>query len=128
MTHITKHHSEEEWERNDRKWYRVSLLISWNTIGVNDQLPRSRELILFKEGWLWNIMVFIEHHFCGSLVLKFISNLILVFIWCPEETDENVVLSLHHVQVLIESLFLGQEHFVNVNGGCFSLLLTIVII
>ena len=73
-------------------------------------------------------MILIEYHFGGSLILEFDSNLVLVFIWCPEEANKNVILSLHHVKVLIKCLLLGQEHFIDVNGGCFSLLLAIVIV
>lgn len=54
-------------------------------------------------------------HLCGLKGLKPSSYLILVLDWCPEVTDKALVLHFHHVQALVESFLLSQEHFVNVD-------------
>ena len=44
MTHITEHHSEKEWESNNRDWYWIGLQISWHTICIDNQLENSCEI------------------------------------------------------------------------------------
>lgn len=51
MHDIAEHYSEEEWEGNTCKYCRVHLLVTWDTISVNNLLENTRELIGLKEGW-----------------------------------------------------------------------------
>jgi hypothetical protein len=64
MAHITKHHTEEEWESYNSNNSRVSFLIGWNTISVNDQLERHCEIISLNVSWSWDCMVVISHNLC----------------------------------------------------------------
>lgn len=50
MTVVTEHHSEEEGERNDGKGGWVSLLVIRDTVGVNDQLEGSNDIVHLEEG------------------------------------------------------------------------------
>ena len=38
MTHVTEHHSEHEWESYHRYWSGVGLLVSWDTVSIDDHL------------------------------------------------------------------------------------------
>ena len=51
MTNITKHDSEQEGEDGNGKESRVDLLVSWNTVSVNDLLEGSSEVISFEVSW-----------------------------------------------------------------------------
>ena len=37
--------------------------------------------------------------------------------WRPEVSDKSLVLPLHHVQSLVQSLLPGEEHLVNADGA-----------
>ncbi len=67
-----------------------------------------------------------KHDLGGCLTLKLLSDVVLFLERSPEVTDEALVLPFHLVEGLVESLFLGQEHLVDVDGGGLTLLLTIV--
>ena len=54
MSHITEHHSEEEWEGNNGDWHWVGLKISWDTIGVYDQLEDISEVSGLEVSWSWD--------------------------------------------------------------------------
>jgi len=45
MTHITEHHTEEEWESDDGEHCWVSLLVSGDTIGIDNQLEHFGDII-----------------------------------------------------------------------------------
>jgi hypothetical protein len=51
MHDISEHDSEEEWEGNACENSRVYLLITWDTISVDNLLEYTRELIGLKESW-----------------------------------------------------------------------------
>jgi hypothetical protein len=41
-------------------------------------------------------------------------NPIFMLNWSPEIAYKALVLHFHHIQALVECLFLGQKHFINV--------------
>jgi hypothetical protein len=92
MAHITEHHSEEEWEGNKRNNNWIGFFVSWNTIGVNNQLPDSRELIGSEHGW-WNDCCVFNFGDLASLrrVCSNLVNIIRLESWSPEITDECLV-------------------------------------
>ena len=51
MTNITKHDSEQEGEDGNGKEGRINLLVSWNTVSVNNLLEGSSEVISFEVSW-----------------------------------------------------------------------------
>lgn len=126
VTHVTEHHTKEEWEgdNGDRHW--VGLLVSGDTVSIDNQLPWHAELVALEEGWLWNVVALVQHDLGGSLTGQLLSDLVLLLKRCPEVADEALVLPLHHVEGLVKSLFLGEEHLVDVNGRGLTLLLIVV--
>jgi len=117
MSHITEHHSEEEWEGNDRDWHWVGFEVSWHTIGVNDQLEHSSEVGGLEVSWSWDCVVVIGHNFGSTVLGKSALDQILLLDWSPEIADEALVLPFHLIEGLVKGLFLGEEHLVDVNGG-----------
>jgi hypothetical protein len=55
MSDITKHHGEQEGERNDSKQTRVDFLIGRNTISVHNGLEALGELVGASECW-WRLV------------------------------------------------------------------------
>ena len=51
MANITKHDSEQERENCNGEESRVYLFVSWHTIGINNLLERSCEVIGLEESW-----------------------------------------------------------------------------
>ena len=49
MSNVTVHHPKEEWERDTDIETRVSFLIGWNSILVDDLLERCSKRIEFEE-------------------------------------------------------------------------------
>jgi len=56
------------------------------------------------------------HDLGGGLVGHLSLDGVLVLVRSPEVADEALVLRLHKVEGLVESLFLGKEHLVDVDG------------
>ena len=101
MSHITEHHSEEEWECDNRDWYWVGLEVSWYTISVYDQLENTREVSCFEVSWFWDRMVIIGHNLCGRVRRETISNLSFKFKRGPEVADELLALHSHLIQSFV---------------------------
>lgn len=51
MPNITKHHGEQERERNDGKQTGVDFLVGCNTVSVHDGLEAFGELVGTRESW-----------------------------------------------------------------------------
>lgn len=117
MAHISEHHSEKEWETCDSDRGRVSFQICWDTIHIYKCLERSQELSRLKVCWPWNWMVIISRNFSGWILVDGSLNIIFKFNWSPVVAYEALVLPFHEVQSQIKSLFFGQEHLIDVNGG-----------
>lgn len=49
--------------------------------------------------------------------MKSLFNLVFLFDWGPEVTDELRVLRFHSIEGLVECFFLGEEHLVDINSG-----------
>lgn len=65
VTHITEHHSEEEWESDDSDKGWVSFQIGWDTIGIDDLLEHCSELRDFEVSWSWDRVVVISTNFAS---------------------------------------------------------------
>lgn len=116
MTHITEHHSEEEGEGDNGDDSGVGLSVGWDTVSINDELERLRELIKFEVGWLGNVVVVVSLNLGDTKFIHDLLDGLLLIGGSPEETDEALILPLHVVQGLVEGLLLGQEHLVDENG------------
>ena len=128
MTHVTEHHSEEEWEGDDRHWHWIGLKIGWHTISVHNSLENSSKVSGLEVSWAWDVMVVVSNNLGSTVLLKSALDQVLLFDWSPEITDERLVLPFHLVEGFVKSLLLSQEHFVNVNSGrSLSILLTITL-
>lgn len=60
--------------------------------------------------------------------LNFVHHFVLFLGWSPEISNEWCVLPFHHVQSLIQYLFSGNEHFVNINSWYFHTIALILVI
>ena len=116
MTHVTEHHSEEEWEGDDGHWNWVRFLVVWYTISVNNQLEDSCEVCSLEVSWSWNGVVVISDDLGSAILLQSTSHKVLLLNWRPEIPNETLVLPFHLVQGFVKSLFFSQEHFVDVDG------------
>jgi len=116
MTHITEHHTEEEWESDDGEHSWVSLLVSGNTIGIYNQLEHLSHIIQFNVSWSSNVVVFKKIHFHCRKLLDPSHDIVLFLGWSPEISNERLVLPFHHIECLIQSLFSCNKHFVNINS------------
>ena len=61
MTYISKHHSKQKWKDCYREQSWIHLLISWNTISVNNLLERSCKIICFEMSWWTLISSWLSH-------------------------------------------------------------------
>ena len=59
MTHITEHHSKEEWEGRHCQQSWVSFKVVGSTISVNNLLESEGEFVEWNVGW-WNNLVIVE--------------------------------------------------------------------
>lgn len=101
VTHITEHNAKEEWEGRDSHRGRVSLLVLWYTVSINDQLEAGSSLICLYIGRSLNTVVVVsDHSHCweyGNLA----HDLLFLLCWSPKVSNECRVLHLHHVERLI---------------------------
>ena len=63
MHDITKHDSEKEWEGHTCKDCGINLLVTRNTIGINNLLEYACELVSLEECWLFQ-----SWHVCWTLL------------------------------------------------------------
>ena len=117
MAHITEHHSEEEWEGDNRNWHWVGLKVRWNTISVHDQLENLSEVRSLEVSWSWNRVIVIGYNFGSTILGESTLNQVFLLNWTPEIPNKALILPFHLVKGFVKSLFLGEEHLVNVNGG-----------
>lgn len=60
------------------------------------------------------MMVVVVYDLGGCLVLHLLVDGTSIFNWSPEITGVACALLFHHIKGLIKSLFLGEEHLVDV--------------
>ena len=88
MTHITEHHSEAEWESDNRHWGWVCFLVGWDTVSIDNHLEHVSQFGDFVEGrWFDSIVVFDGSDFGSCLSGQFVSDILLVLCWGPEVSD-----------------------------------------
>lgn len=117
MTHITEHHTEEEWEGNDGDEGWVSFQVCGDTVGIDDALEDKGKFVNFKVCWSWDRVVIVGADLASCVILESLLNLIFLFDWSPVVTNVLLVLGFHAIKSLIKSFFLGKEHLVDVNSG-----------
>ena len=115
MAKVTEHEPKEERESNDRDDSGVGLLVARDAIRVCNLLEYVTKLVWLEVGGPPDIVVVVWLYLGSTLlVLNLADNVLLIFNWRPEKPNKSVVLGFHSVQILIESLLLGQEHLVDV--------------
>jgi len=116
VTHITEHHSEEEWESNDGDERWVSFQIRRDTIGIDDALEHKSEIVDFEVSWSWDGMIVIGADLTSCVVLKSLLDLVFLLDWSPVVTDVLLVLGFHRVESLVKRLLFCEEHLVDINS------------
>ena len=117
MADITEHHTEEERIGDDGDEGGVTLTILRHTVRVDELLESIRQVVQLEVSGRADVVVLEGVHAHGAEAGNNLLNFSLIVDRGPEETGEGLVLPLHHVQVGVESLLLGEEHLVNVNRG-----------
>lgn len=56
MTNITKHDTEQEWERNTSEDSWVNFLVGWNSVSVDNLLIGPGKLVSLEMGWRLDTM------------------------------------------------------------------------
>jgi hypothetical protein len=112
MHDITKHDTKEEWEGYTGKYSWVDLLVSWDTIGVNDHLWDGCEVIQDEMGWSWHTDIFWTFLDIES-ILPFGFNLVDCFLkvllsWNPSKTLIDHTILVDVVQMNVD-LLLSQD-------------------
>ena len=111
MHDISEHDSEEEWEGNACEYSRVHLLVTWDTISVNNLLEDTRKLIGLEKSWLgesldviWALLHVQTRESLHSYDLS--DDLVeLEGLWSPSEALRDNTCLLKHVQVVVDCLF-----------------------
>lgn len=108
VTKVTEHESEQERESNHRYHSRIGFLITRNSVGVCNLLKHVTEFIWLEEGRLHYLVVIIWLDLRSVLLVAYLVDYIRFILHRgPKESNESLTLSLHHIQVLIQSFFLG---------------------
>jgi hypothetical protein len=55
MADVSKHHTEQEWERCDSKQCRVHFLVPRDPVSVHDLLKRECKIVQVEVGWRFGI-------------------------------------------------------------------------
>lgn len=101
MSNITKHDTEQEWESYYGKYSRIDFLVHRDTIGVNDLLESSSELIWLDVcGWC-NSVIFKSLKVSSGVVLEYFSDLSLLETGAPEISNVGSLTLSHIVQSVI---------------------------
>lgn len=98
MTHITEHYAEEERESRNCDYCWVSLLILWNTVGINDLLKSRGELVGLHVCGPRDIVVLVSYDAHSWELADLIHDVRFLVLWGPEIADKCSILHLHHVQ------------------------------
>ena len=93
MTHISKHDSEQEGERNASEKSRVGLFVHRLTIGVNNFLESPGKLIGFNVGGRDYSMLIESFECCGWVLLELLPDHFFISARSPKET--NVISSAY---------------------------------
>ena len=113
MSHISKHDTKEEGERNTSEDSGVNFLVHGDTIGVDNLLESPSEVIVFYvSGWL-DCVVTESLKVCGGVCLQCLSNLLFVGNWTPEESNVSTSTLSHVIEGMIKCFFLCNEPFVD---------------
>lgn len=118
MTHISEHHAEQEWKSDYRNDSRIGFLVVGHSVSIDDLLEYTHKLCKFVVSWPGYIMVVKWLNF-GCLTFssqQLLPNESLLVKWGPKETNVQVSLLSHHIQIFVKRLFLSKEHFVNIDG------------
>ena len=116
MAHVAEHHPEEERERNDCKYSRISLKVLGNTIRVYNLLVDVSEFVCLYVSRRGDSVVFVGRDTHSVETLESLRDVVLLVNWCPEVAGESLSLPLHHVQSLVQNFFLCKEHLVDVDS------------
>ena len=120
MANITEHNAKKERESHNGKDTWIDLLVSWNTVGVDDLLEDPCDFIKPELG-RWSRIVVIDNFERGYLdvmisifkVLDLAEDLMLVLFGDPTETEVQLLLNLELVQCGVEELLLLEEDAVD---------------
>lgn len=92
-------------------------MVGWDTVSVHNGLEHVSQIGDLVEGWWGDSVVALDaSDLGGSLVGKSLADVLLVLSWSPEVSNESSTLLLHHVERLVKSLLLSQEHLVDEDG------------
>ena len=117
MANIAEHHTEQEGESHDGEDCGVYFLVHRYTICVDDLLEDVCEVIRLNVcGWLYR-MVLKPFNGGGRVCPKFLSQIIFSVTGAPEVTYVCSISLPHLVNARINSLFLGNEPFVDFEGA-----------
>ena len=72
-------------------------------------------------------MIIIWLYLSALLGSYFVNYGLLVFYWCPKESNKSFILCFEHIEVLIQSFFLCEEHFVDKDGGVLLFIISFII-
>jgi hypothetical protein len=129
MHDITKHYSEEEWERNDCEHSWINFLIRGDTISIYDLLESPCNFIELVVSRLYQFLVFFVSLLnCESTLKSFTfykiidCSLEIIRFWTPNKTLEKGSLSLKHIEISVDCLFSHDKQFVKLENRYVSLL------
>lgn len=98
MGHISKHHSKQEWESNNRKDGRIHFSVIRITISIDDHLEGHRKVIISKMGWRLESMIYdlihLRPHYISILLqlCNDIEDFSLIDEWDPAEPLEDHII------------------------------------
>lgn len=90
MTHVSEHHTEEEWECCDCQHSWIGLEVLGYSIGVDYQLIDVCEVVCFDVGRRCNRMVLISLNTHRVVALKTLRYVVLFIDWGPEVASEGL--------------------------------------
>jgi hypothetical protein len=113
VTHITEHDTEQEREGDTSEDSGVDFFVHGDTISVDDLLEGPCELVSLEVSRRFNSVVTKSLIVSCGVVLENLSDLWLLLNRAPEETNVSSSTLFHLVEGMVESLFFGNEPFVN---------------
>lgn len=117
MAYITEHNTEQERESHDRKDSGVDFLVHRYAICIHDLLEDVCEVIsLNVSGRLYG-MVLKPFNGSSRICPEFLPQIFLSFAGAPEVTNVCSIPLPHLIDARIDSLFLGNEPFVDFEGA-----------